>query len=48
MRDVRNCESLAGQLPEDAEIEGHDAFMARLRKEHGRKSKFWELVREGA
>jgi hypothetical protein len=48
VRDVRNYESLAGQLPEDAGIEGHDAFMARLRKEHGRKSKFWELVREGA
>ena len=48
VRDVRNCESLAGQLPEDAGIEGHDAFMARLRREHGRKSKFWELVREGA
>ena len=47
VRDVRNCESLAGQLPEDAGIEGHDAFMARLRKEHGRKSKFWDLVREG-
>jgi hypothetical protein len=48
VRDVRNCESLAGQLPEDSEIEGHDAFMACLRKEHGRKSKFWNLVREGA
>ena len=48
VRNVRNCESLAGQLPEDAGIEGHDAFMARLRKEHGRKSKFWEFVREGA
>ena len=35
VRDVRNCESLAGQLPEDAGMEGHDAFMARLRKEHG-------------
>jgi hypothetical protein len=48
VRDVRNYESLAGQLPEDVGIEGHDAFMARLRKEHGRKSKFWELAREGA
>jgi tetratricopeptide (TPR) repeat protein len=48
VRDVRNCESLAGQISEDSGIEGHDAFMARLRKEHGRKSKFWELVREGA
>jgi hypothetical protein len=48
VRDVRNCESLAGQLPEDAGIEGHDAFMARLRQEHGRKSRFWDLVREGA
>ena len=48
VRDVLNCESLARQLPEDSGIEGHDAFMARLRKEHGRKSKFWELLREGA
>jgi hypothetical protein len=48
VRDVRNCESLASQLPQDAGIEGHDAFMARLRKEHGRKTKFWELVHEGA
>jgi hypothetical protein len=48
VRDVRNCESLAVQLPEDAGIEGHDAFMARLRQEHGRKSRFWELVDEGA
>jgi tetratricopeptide (TPR) repeat protein len=48
VRNVRNCESLAGQLPEDAGIEGHHAFMARRRKEHGRKSKFWDLVREGA
>jgi hypothetical protein len=47
VRDVRHCESLAGQLPGDAGIEGHDAFMARLRKEHGRKARFWELVREG-
>jgi hypothetical protein len=28
VRDVRNYESLAGQLPEDVGIEGHDAFMA--------------------
>jgi len=48
VRDVRNCESLAGQLPGASGTEGHDAFMARLRKEHGRKSKFWELVHEGA
>jgi len=48
VRDVRNCENLAGQLPQDAGIEEYDAFMARLRKEHGRKTKFWELVHEGA
>ncbi|MCW2241787.1 DUF6880 family protein [Azospirillum canadense] len=47
VRDVRHCESLAGQLPEDAGIESHDAFMARLRQEHGRKAKFWELLRDG-
>jgi hypothetical protein len=48
VRDVRNCKILAGQLPKDSEITGHDAFMARLRKEHGRKSRFWNLIRGGA
>jgi hypothetical protein len=44
VRDVRNCESLAGQLPADADIENHATFMVRLRHEHGRKWKFWELL----
>jgi hypothetical protein len=45
---VRNCESLADRLPEGAGMEEHDAFMACLGQEHGRKSKFGELVRESA
>ncbi len=43
-RDVRACASLAPLLAEDAGLESHDAFMARLRQEHPRKSGFWSLL----
>ena len=43
-RDVRSCESLASFLPDEAGLETHDAFMARLRREHPRKSGFWSLL----
>ncbi|MGI4940982.1 MAG: DUF6880 family protein [Janthinobacterium lividum] len=43
-RDVRSCEGLAPFLPDEAELETHDAFMARLRREHPRKSGFWPLL----
>ena len=43
-RDVRACEGLAPFLPDEAGLEAHDAFMARLRREHPRKSGFWPLL----
>jgi hypothetical protein len=43
-RDVRSCEGLAPFLPDEANLETHDAFMARLRREHPRKSGFWPLL----
>jgi len=43
-RDVRSCEGLAPFLPNEAGLETHDAFMARLRREHPRKSGFWALL----
>ncbi len=43
-RDVRACAGLAAFLPDEADRETHDAFMARLRREHPRKTAFWSLL----
>ena len=43
-RDVRHSASLAGRVADGGGIEGHDAFVARLKREHGRKYRFWELL----
>ncbi len=43
-RDVRACAGLAPLLPEEAGLEAHEVFMARLRREHSRKSGFWPLL----
>jgi len=43
-RDVRSCEGLAPVLPNEAGLETHDTFMARLRQEHPRKTGFWSLL----
>jgi hypothetical protein len=43
-RDVRACADLAPLLSEEAGLESHDAFMARLRREHARKTGFWSQV----
>lgn len=48
VRDLWNCESLAGRLAAAEGIESHDAFIARLKREHGRKWRFWELAKEGS
>ncbi len=44
VRDVRACAGLAALLPDEAALETHDAFMARLRREHPRKLGFWSLL----
>lgn len=44
VRDVRACTSLASRLPAEPGLESHDDFLARLRREHGRKVGFWTLL----
>ena len=46
-RDMQDLASLAGRVSDDDGIEGHDAFVARLQREHGRKYSFWELLKAG-
>ncbi|TPG40970.1 hypothetical protein EAH89_28815 [Roseomonas nepalensis] len=43
-RDVRACASLVPLLAEEFGIENHEAFLARLKREHGRKAGFWTLL----
>ncbi|MGI4794149.1 MAG: DUF6880 family protein [Janthinobacterium lividum] len=47
-RDVRACAGFAAFLPTEAGLETHDAFMARLRREHPRKTGFWSSLDPGA
>jgi thioesterase domain-containing protein len=44
VRDVRSCASLAPLLSAETGLENHDMFLARLRREHGRKAGFWALM----
>jgi hypothetical protein len=44
VRDVKACAGLATLLPDEASLEPHEAFMARLRREHPRKTGFWSLL----
>jgi len=43
VRDVRTCASPAPLLPAEPGLEDHKTFLARLRREHGRKTGFWTL-----
>jgi hypothetical protein len=43
-RHLLECSSLSRHVPDFGEFETHDAYEARLRKLHGRKSGFWSLV----
>lgn len=45
-RDVRACAGLAALLPQEDAVETHDAFMARLKREHPRKTGFWSLLEQ--
>lgn len=47
VRDVKACAGLAAFLPDEADLETHDAFMARLRRDHPRKIGFWLLLDPG-
>lgn len=43
-RHLRDCAALAGAITDYAAFESHAAYVARLRREHGRKAGFWSLV----
>ena len=40
-RHLRECGSLAPAIADYGTFETHDAYVARLRREHGRKPSFW-------
>jgi uncharacterized Zn finger protein len=43
-RHLRECQSLAGQIDDFGAFETHEAYRARLKAEHGRKTSFWGLL----
>jgi hypothetical protein len=43
-RHLQTCETLAPQVGDFRTTEPHDAYRARLKAVHGRKSGFWSLV----
>ena len=44
-RHFMECSSLASSIGEFGAFEAHDAYEERLRREHGRKSSFWDHIR---
>jgi hypothetical protein len=44
-RHLLDCSSLALAIEDFGRFEPQDAFEARLRREHGRKSSFWSLIK---
>jgi len=47
-RHLAECQSLASLISDYGQFETHDAFVARLRVRHSRKSGFWPLVADPA
>jgi hypothetical protein len=43
-RHLRDCAGLASAITDYEGHETHEAYEARLRREHGRKPSFWSLV----
>jgi hypothetical protein len=43
-RHLQNCSGLSSAIEDFHRCEPHDTYEARLRREHGRKSSFWNLV----
>jgi Family of unknown function (DUF6880) len=43
-RHLNECSSLSRAIGEFGRFEPHDAYVARLRREHGKKASFWSLV----
>jgi hypothetical protein len=43
-RHLLDCSGLSSAIKDYRSFEPHDAYEARLRREHGRKSSFWNLI----
>ncbi len=43
-RHLAECDALASQIDDFGTVEPHDSYVARLKKEHGKKSGFWTRV----
>jgi hypothetical protein len=43
-RHLLSCASLSAGVETFGGLEAHDAYVARLRREHGLKSSFWSVV----
>jgi hypothetical protein len=43
-RHLLECSSLSSAIKDFGDFEAHDAYEARLRQEHGKKSSFWSLI----
>jgi hypothetical protein len=43
-RHLLECSSLSSTIENFGAFEAHDAYEARLRREHGKKTSFWSLV----
>ena len=43
-RHLEECAALARAIHDFGAVETHDAYMARLRNEHGKKRSFWGMV----
>ena len=43
-RHLLECSSLSSSIKKFGPFEAHDAYEARLRREHGRKTSFWSLI----
>ena len=43
-RHLMDCATLAAAIEDFGALETHEAYVARLRREHGRKAAFWSLI----
>ena len=43
-RHLLDCSSLSSVIEDFVSFEPHDAYEARLRREHGKKSSFWSFI----
>ena len=43
-RHLEECENLADRIEDFGRFEAHEAYLKRLKAEHGRKSSFWSFV----